>query len=117
VVVSWTEASVSSTSDACEDSSRAGVAGVAGVVGEATSVLSSALSAAWLLEEPLTMAGLMCAVVEAGDDGSGVSTTVGAAASSLALARAASCCWRFWTYGSGIAGTTVLGTAGRGRFC
>jgi hypothetical protein len=95
VVVSWTETSVSPTSDVCEDSSRAGVAGVAGVAGEPTSVLSSGLPAVGPLEEPLTMAGLMCAVVEAGDEGAGVSTTVGVAASSLALARAASCCWRF----------------------
>jgi hypothetical protein len=56
-------------------------------------------------------------MVEEGEEGAGVSTTVGAAACSLALARAASCCWRFWMYGSGMAGTTVLGTAGRGRFC
>lgn len=70
----------------------AGVAGVAGVIGEAGWVVSSGFSAICCSEEPLAMAGVICALGEEGDEGAGDSTTMGVAACSLALARAASCC-------------------------
>ncbi len=76
----------------------AGVAGVAGVIGEAGWVVSSTLSAfsaTCCSEEPLAMAGVICELGDEGDEGdegAGDSTTMGVAACSLALARAASCC-------------------------